>query len=309
MRIEVAEVGRLRSDADGGRRYRVVEMSFDTRAVLLENLDDADTRAWEPSVLAQHMENQRNILEGLLAEYGRVDGQRKIEDFRALGAAPFSIVAEHNTLLGQVRQAFTAGAYYPALVGAAALGERIINELILTLRADYAAHKKTSRRIRTNSAFPDWNHPLDVLEAWTVITAKTRKLLTELEEIRHASVHYTSPVASAARSVALGAIVLVQEIVSDIFGTLWREGVTIDGTTGVVMIRRDAEQIPLIRHFLLPRAVLVSPRHAPIIDHLSGSFVWTMHDDGDYPTDDITDHEYAARLPTEMGEMAAAIGP
>jgi hypothetical protein len=50
------------------------------------------------------------------------------------GAAPSSVVALHNIHLTQVRAAFVGMNYYPALLGASGLGERILNQLVLTLR-------------------------------------------------------------------------------------------------------------------------------------------------------------------------------
>jgi hypothetical protein len=74
-----------------------------------------------------------------------------------------------------------------------------------------------------------------------------------------------------------------------------------------VLLRRNAEDVPLIRRFLLPRAVLVSPRHAPEIQFVNGGHHWLVHDDADYPAEEINDTEYAARLPVESSEMAAAV--
>ena len=236
MRIQPATVGRGRDAGDGGRRHRISQFSFDSRATVPDTTIEA---SWEESIQEQGRTSQAGVVGGLLEEYGRADGVRKVEDFRALGPAPWSSVAEHNTLLHQVRDAFTLGAYYPALVGAGALSERLLNQLVLTLRGDYDTHPRTSRRIRNRNTFNDWSHVIDVLHAWTVIDDATREHLVDLKEIRHASVHYTSAFAAGARDVALGAIGHVQAVVTSVFGTFHRPGVTTDGTPGTVVIRRD----------------------------------------------------------------------
>jgi hypothetical protein len=54
-----------------------------------------------------------------------------------LGAKSFSLVAYHNDFHEQARRSFVAGSYYPALVAACALGERILNHLLLDLRGSF----------------------------------------------------------------------------------------------------------------------------------------------------------------------------
>lgn len=132
-----APVGRPRDPGDGCRRYRPMQFTFDTRAAVLETEIGED---WEPALREQWRSNIGRVREGLLHDLGVADGERKIEDFRALGTAAWSVVASHNGFLAQIRTAFAADAYYPALLGAAGLGERILNDLIRDLRADYARH-------------------------------------------------------------------------------------------------------------------------------------------------------------------------
>ena len=98
---------------------------------------------WEPNVKQQWMENKKRLREALLHEFGVLDGDRKIDDFADMGSAPWSIIAQHNDLLSDVRAAFASGHYYSALLGAAGLGERILNELILRLRPYFADHPAT----------------------------------------------------------------------------------------------------------------------------------------------------------------------
>lgn len=60
-----------------------------------------------------------------------------IDDFMAFDVAPFSIVAQHMEYLQQVRVSFVAGAYLPSLTASGALGERILNELMISTRDDF----------------------------------------------------------------------------------------------------------------------------------------------------------------------------
>jgi hypothetical protein len=56
----------------------------------------------------------RPIRMELLAEHGTVDGESKIDNYRAMGPAPMSVVHQHNQVLEQVRSAFAHGDFYPA---------------------------------------------------------------------------------------------------------------------------------------------------------------------------------------------------
>jgi hypothetical protein len=68
----------------------------------------------------------------LIGEFGAFDAEAKFENYRALGPAPWSVVFEHTVLLRQVRGSH--GYFSPALVGACALGERMLHHLVDVLR-------------------------------------------------------------------------------------------------------------------------------------------------------------------------------
>jgi hypothetical protein len=118
-------------------------------------LNDVINPEWEPEVIAQHEENQRQIRMLLIHDFGNAEHERKIADYRALGPAPWSVVDRHNVFIGQVRESFTFGAYYPTLVGACALGERLLNELVIRLRSAYSSHPATTK-VATQGTFSDW---------------------------------------------------------------------------------------------------------------------------------------------------------
>jgi hypothetical protein len=108
------------------KRYRILDIDFDTRATILAH-EIGET--WEPNVKKFWQNNQTQILEGLLDEFGVIDGNRKIQNFKDLGAAPWSVIAFHNKFMRQLRYAFVSEAYYPALTAACALGVRTRVEL------------------------------------------------------------------------------------------------------------------------------------------------------------------------------------
>ena len=109
-------------------------MDFDTRATVLAMKIEEH---WDEKSKAMWRENKRRIIDHLRQVFGELDIDRKVQDFTDMGPKPFSIIAYHNVLFEHVRVAFTAGAHYPALVAVCALGERILNHLVLDLREDF----------------------------------------------------------------------------------------------------------------------------------------------------------------------------
>jgi hypothetical protein len=128
------------------KRYRVLSHEFDYRSNWLTMEIQNE---WEDHIKKMWRDGIRNVERGLLLEYGIEDADRKLQDFIDLGEKPVSILAYHNRFANQVRQSFVVGGYYPALVAACALGERILNHLVLDLR-DYfkgtAEYKRSPAR-------------------------------------------------------------------------------------------------------------------------------------------------------------------
>lgn len=284
MGRQIVPLGGQRTGSDECRRYRVVAFNFDTRARLLaEEISDQ----WEPHIQEQHRDNTRRLREELLFEFGIHNGERKIRDFTELGAAPWSVATAHNPLLQHVRYAFAFGAYYAALLGAAGLGERILNELILTLRDDYAEHGHT-RRV-SGQTVDDWTDAIEVLGHWGVFDEDLMRDYKRLARLRHDAVHYRGDVDADPRTPALAAITLLQSIIERRFSG--HDGPpTYLAVPGEIVLSREAEHDPFTRRFVLPSSALVSPRHELDMGH-SG---WLVYDDSDYPDTPLSDDEWVA---------------
>lgn len=294
MNLQPIELGRPRTSHDGCRRYRPIEMTFDSRNVMLDQEIGED---WEPAIQKQWRTNQANIRMGLLAEHGTVDGEAKIANYRAMGPAPWSIVHQHNEVLAQVRSAFTHGDFYPALVGACALGERIFNDLLLELRQDYLNHSATTKRAKSSSTFTDWGSSLQVLRGWGVLDDSTHRKYLALASQRHAAVHFDATVQAVEREPALQAVHALQETTAAIFTSLGGPPTYIDGASGASFLSLAAEETPLIKRVFLPRSALVSPRHRMQPGHTpEGELVWQVLNDLDYDPTPLDDEEFVAAL-------------
>lgn len=297
MNLQLTELGGERTDEDGCRRYRPIALTFDSRNAMLDQQIGDD---WEPTVQEQWRTNQSSVRMELLAELGTVDGEAKIDNYRLLGPAPWSIIYEHNELLKQIRTAFAHGDFYPALVGACALGERVFNLLLIELRDDYQNHPSTTKQVRLKQSFDNWRAATDVLHGWGVLDDDTRTKYRQLAKRRHASVHYDPQATADMRTAALQAIVLVQDIVSYLFAALGGPPKFIVGVPGASYFTQEAEQLPLVKRVLLPRCALLSPtsRIEPRLlpNGPNGNHEWLIFDDVDYDSRPLTDREFAAAI-------------
>lgn len=281
--MQKVTLGGPRTASDGCRRYRPMEFSFDTRVHFLTQ----DTASYAPEIAAQWENSKRLIREELLHQYGAGLYEQKLEDFIALGAAPWSVIARHNLFLNHIRTSFVAGAYYASLVAAGALGERILNQLVVTLRTDYQSRDSTAKVMKKDS-FQNWHMPLAALRDWGVIDGAIHHKFRELGALRNQASHFDSRLpldGTNARAAALEAVTQVQSIIGDIFTPHGGPPVYIAGTEGQGFIALDRESDPLIKHFFIPVSALVSP-----------DYQWRHVGDGAGETFD--DETYQERHPT-----------
>lgn len=260
---------------------------FDTRALTL-GMEIEDT--WEPEVKRLHEQNKVDARASMAREFGEHVLDAKIANFLAIDTKPFSILAHHNRLFHQIRQSFVMGAFYPALVGACTLGERILNHLVIDLRAFYRATPEYRRVYRQNS-FDDWRVPIDVLEAWEVLLPAAAAEFRALMPLRNRSIHFNLGTYATLREDALAAILHMRTIIDQQFGTFALRPWFIEGTLGHVFIRKAYETHPFIRTYFLPHCPLVGPLFA--MRH--GQRGWEFFDVEDYGDGEWSDEEFAAR--------------
>lgn len=270
------------------KRYRVLAFDFDSRAGLLAVEAPGSAETSGPAGLR---ETQERIREGLLAEYGTAYGFRKIADFVALGPAPFSTIAFHNKFLDQIRNAFVMGGYYPSLTGACALGERLLNHLILALRDDFRSTPEYKKVYRKDS-FDNWNLAIDTLEEWGVLLPKVATAFRELRDIRHRALHFDPGTDQNDRELGLHAVKTLVEIISGQFAAIGNLPWFIPGISGASFIKKAYETDPFVKRILVPNCRLVGARHT--VDLKNNQFI--VHDDHEYQDREISDEEFADLL-------------
>jgi len=282
--------GAYKQSRDHGRerdmkRFRVFGFHFDTSA---SHLDLEIKEEWDEAVKAQHRA-VREQNEAFLAErYGQDRWPEKRQNLIDIGGVlPMSIIAFHNRFLAQVRTAFVMEAYYPALTGACALGERILNHLLLALRDDFSSTPEYKRVYRKDS-FDRWHVPIEVLEKWGVLLPSDATAFRTLEKLRNRAIHFDPATDRNDRELALEAVKLLDVVVVEQFGVLGRQPWFMGGVPGEVYISREAQDQPFVRRVYLPNCFLAGPRHW--MEFQDGQ--WVAHDPESYPETDVTDDEW-----------------
>jgi hypothetical protein len=269
-----------------------MRVDFDTRNVVLDIVIQDD---WDQDVRTLWEENHEQVRAGLIHELGPLNAEDKLDNYRAMGPAPWSVVFGHTVLLRQIRSAFAHGDYFPALVGACALGERILHQLIHALRDDYVNDRATTKRVRSGRLGNEWGSLITVLHGWGIFSDHTAEVFLELEQQRHQSVHFDADLEASEREPTLRALLWLQGIVEQVFDPHGGPPRYIADTTGAFYIALEAEQEPLIRRVFIPNCVLVSPAHY-VEQNPSSPTGWTVYDDPNYACDPLTDAEFATRV-------------
>lgn len=265
------------------KRYRVLSFDFDARVHAL-TLDVQDH--WEDSVKESHRASREQTERGLIRQFGEEAAERKRQNFIDLGAKPLSILAFHNRFFEQVRVAFVMGAYYPALTGACALGERILNHLVLALR-DAFKHTAQYKHIYRKGSFDNWELAIDTLQAWDILLPEVVAEFRTLRDRRNDAVHFRPDVDQNDRALALAAIGCLGRILAAQFSAFGRRPWLITCVPGESYVKRAWESRPFISKVYLPNCAELGPDH--IVESL---MPWRIRDAAEYDTREVTDDEF-----------------
>ena len=266
------------------KRYKVISFDFDGRAQIL-NQEISDD--WDESVKLNWQENKRKIKEELISELGSFNCFKKIKNFSELGSSQPSIIAFHNEFLQQANYAYSFDAYYPALTAASALGERVLNHLILKLR-DYFKNTSEYRKIYRKKSFDNWDLAINTLEAWDVLLPEVVTQFRELKEIRNGSIHFNPETDNNYKDSALEAILILKSIIKNQFSGFGNQPWYISGTLGSCFVRSSHENEPFVKEIILPNCVLVGHLHTVE----SKQNTWQIVDEHIYADIEVSDERF-----------------
>jgi hypothetical protein len=278
-----------------------------------------DTRSQGLDTEIMPEEHKQKIYNELVQQYGSFGIDRKVNNFIQLGKEPFSIIAFHNKFLQQCRNAFVLGSYYPALTGICALGERILNHLVLKLRG-YYKNTTSYKNVYSKKSFDKWDHAIKALEEWGIfidekvflawkefqiikvkrpsdntdlqISSGVADMFRRLCKIRNESIHFSNDLDFEDREPTLRALQLLQDIVAVQFGI---EGPLrswfIPGAKGY-FIKKEFEDNPFIKEFFLPTCAFVGPNFK--IEQVGSNL--KVNDPGPYDDTEISDEQFIQLL-------------
>ena len=272
--------------ADKGlRRYHPYSFDFDLTAMLLEEPGEH----WEERVRELHLKNREQVIVSLKERYGVLRHAQIVQNLRDLGPKAFSLIAYHNQFYHEAREAFIIGSYYPALVSACALGERILNHLILDLRDDFKLSPHFAR-VHRKSSFDDWRFAATVLSDWSILVEDVGDQFLRLGNLRHRSIHFNPETYRVLREDALAALKLVGDIASKQFGFFGNQPWFIEGTAGAQFIKKSYETHPFVRKYLVPQSGFVGILYG--MERRADGH-WQHLDMADYGDGEMLDEEFA----------------
>lgn len=267
------------------KRYRITNPDFDTRARILATTIE---NHWEERVKQQWRSIKEGITVGLARTFGPATLDQKRKNLVDLGSKPFSVIAFHNAFLEQIRVAFVSGTYYPALTGACALGERVLNHTIIRLR-DKFRHTPEYKRIHRKSSFGNWDVPIDTLESWSILLPDAAESMRALKEIRNRVIHFDPATDVNDRPLALEAIHTLSQALEKQFGAFGSQPWFIRAIPGEAYLTKESETWPFVEAVYVPNAVLVGPYHS-LEAAKDGHLV--VRDDHQYEDSEVTDDEF-----------------
>jgi len=271
------------------RRYHPFAFDFDSTPM---SLDDPGEH-WDEKAKELHLHNREIAIERFKAEYGGRHIESVLQNIRALGSKSFSIVSYHNLMHEQARRAFVAGYYFPALVAACALGERILNHLVLDLRDSYKASGHYKKVYRSES-FDDWPFAVGVLTDWNVLLPGVGDEFLTLASLRNRSIHFNPETYATMRDDALAALKTLGRIIATQFGAFGPQPWFIENTPGAQFIKRDWEDLSFVRRYLVPASGFVGIHYG--MDFSTG--YWRHIDYDDYGPEPLDDAAFAAAYRT-----------
>ncbi|CAK2074747.1 DUF4145 domain-containing protein [Vibrio crassostreae] len=205
------------------------------------------------------------LRKSLIAHYTHDWGERRIETkinrLIELNVSFLGIPEEYYNLFYQVKTAHCCERSFAAMTSAGALGERILNRLIINTR-DYYKSSPHYKKLYKKSSFDQWEKPLDALEAWGIITSDVKSLFLELKTLRNEAVHYNEGYDFANNS--LKTVRLLSEIIISIFDYETRKDLFwVYDAPGEILVRSSVLNDPFVIEFVLPHCQKISPFCVP----------------------------------------------
>lgn len=231
------------------RMYRVGSFAFDLRVNSLKsNLD----------------ESQKNrLIDGFRSEWGEENFDKKLKRFIDLDLAFIGMPDEYYSLLNQVISTYVCGYFYPAQTSAGALGERLLNRLLIRTR-DYYKSSRFYKKVYRKESFDNWDLPIEALNDWGVISEQVAQGFSNLKKFRNDSIHYNYGYNFEQNSPQ--AIKLLADIINTQFNYQTRIDLFwVFNVPGEIWVRSSVVDLPFVKEFVLPHCLFLTPFCEPTL--------------------------------------------
>jgi len=265
------------------KRYRIFSYDFDFRINSINHIE----KAYEKNPSTKLKQEYKSLIAELMLQYGNYRFRNKLQNLKDIGAKNLSILLYHNNFIEQIRDSFINENYYPALTSSCALGERILNHLIIDLRESYKENPEYEK-VKDQKSFSNWKLMIEVLSNWDILLPEVIDNFKKLETLRHKSIHFNQKLVSNLRQYALDSLNYIQKIVSSQFSAFGNEPWFITSVPGEIYLKHDWLEKPFIKKYYIPNSILVGYRYK--ILNLSPVKV---DDNFKYEDTFITDEEFA----------------
>jgi hypothetical protein len=239
------------------KRYRILAFEFDTRATVLST---EILESWADDVKQTWINNKEIIAKQLIEEYGQKDSNDVIKNFVELGPKPFSIISSYNLFHEHARHSFIVGAYYASVTAVCALGERMLNYLVINLRDEFKEFEVHSD-IRTHKSLSNWKIMNEALLLWNIFDVNVFNEFNELLKIRNRVIHYNKNIEEDLKGIALRSLKIMANIITMQYSSYRNEKYFIQEMFAETYLKKEYEAHPFVKLIYVPNSLKVSPFH------------------------------------------------
>jgi hypothetical protein len=210
------------------------------------------------------VDQKKDIEKKLRSEWGEFEFESKLKRFVQLDLSFLGIPEEYYELLQPVVASYCCGYFYPAMTSAGALGERILNRLIIKLR-DHFKSSDYYKKIWNKDSFDQWDLPLSILNEWGIISAGVKSAFQRLQKYRNESIHYNEGYDFETNSH--DAVKALADIINNQFNYINRKDLfCVFDMPGEIWVKSTVVNDPFIKEFVLPHCLQLTPFDEPTPD-------------------------------------------
>jgi len=173
------------------------------------------------------------------------------------------------------------------LTAACALGERILNHLVLDLRELYN-NTDDYEKVKDKKSFSNWDMMIKTLTSWNILLPNVIEKFETLKTLRHKSIHFNQNLINDLRAYSLQSITLIQKILFEQFSAFGNQPWFITSIPGEIYLKKEWENNPFIAKYYIPNSALVGHKHK-----ILNVMPLSIEDLADYGDEVISDEKFS----------------